>query len=226
MNHQMFKQIIMCALFFSLGACSSQVNITPPSLTTTVSTQAATTRASPASAGASLTHNTPTPKPLPLPPQPTPMNIIGGGTIQNGPFTFFLWLFRDPTMNQHPDITSLYSDLNGFGIYKCWVYQGPDLSGPVHFYWGTVPQLNEVMEYPALTDGQGDGGSGGILLPGGFFMPGRSKPGDEVQVAMKVVTPQREYGAVLAFTLQHGANGFEPTNIKVTLLPPGIVLTP
>ncbi len=150
-NHQICKQIIACVLFFSLAACSGQVNITPPSLTTTVSAQIATTRTSPTS-GALLTHNTPTPNPLPLPPQPTPANIIGGDTIQNGPFTFFLWLFRDPTMNQHPDITSLYSDLNGFGIYKCWVYQGSDLSGPVHFYWGAVPQLNEVMEYPAVEE--------------------------------------------------------------------------
>ncbi len=57
-------------------------------------------------------------------------------------------------------------------------------------------------------------------------MPGRSKSGDEVQVAMEVVTPQGEYGAMLIFTLQQGADGFEPTNIKVTLLPLGIAPTP
>ena len=121
-------------------------------------------------------------------------------------------------MNPQPAITSLYSDLNGVGIYKSWVYQGPNLNGPVSLYWGTFPQLNPFVEYPSLTNGQGDGGLGGVLLPGGAFMPGESKPGDMVQIVMKLITPQSEYGAVLTFTLQLGANGFEPMDVRVDVL--------
>lgn len=56
---------------------------------------------------------------------------------------------------------------------------------------------------------------GGINLPGGFYIPGESESGDEIQVVLKVTTPDSEYGAVLIFTLHQGSSGFEPTNISV-----------
>lgn len=222
MSNLMFKHFIGLALLLSLAACGEQVGLTPTPPTITLPTPALTAVSpSPSAVIPSPTGDIPNPRTLPIPPQPTPENVIGGSTVQDGPFTFFLWLFRDPRMNLHPVATSLYSDLDGVGIYQCWVYQGPDLNGPAQVYWGTLPQLDLIIEYPSLTGGQGDGRLGGVMLPGGFFMPGRSNPGDQVQVAMKVVTPQGEYGAVLAFTLQQGANGFEPTDITVEILPLG-----
>lgn len=208
-----FKHFTVLALFFSLAACRARTGQATPLPTTTTAPLPLVTTPPPAGP-------TPTSQTLPVPPQPTPEHILGGGTVQNGPFTFFLWLFRDPTMNPQPAITSLYSDLNGIGAYQSWVYHGPNLNGPLQVYWGTLPQLNLFVEYPMLTDGQGDARIGGVMLPGGFFMSGESHAGDHVQVVMKLVAPQGEYGAVLTFTLQQASNGFEPSEILVSTLSP------
>jgi len=159
----------------------------------------------------------------PFPPQPTPGNVIGGGIVKDGPFVFDLRLFRDPSFSQQPVATSFYSDLNGIGAYMYWFYQGSDVIGPVETYWGTLPSLNQLQSetYPSISLGSSGGRTGGILLPGGFFLSGESKTGDRIQVAIKVHTPNGDFGAILHFTLNQGANGFEPTDISVDVLPTG-----
>jgi len=166
---------------------------------------------------------TPTPLVVIAPSEPTPENLIGGGTIQDGPFVFDLRLFRDPTFSQQPVAASLYSDLNGVGAYLYWVYQGPKAIGPVQTYWGTLPQFDQLIQatYTSINKRSSGGRTGGVLLPGGSFLPGESKVGDHIQVALKVQTPNGEFGAVLHFTLNQGANGFEPIDISVGILPPG-----
>ncbi len=155
-----------------------------------------------------------------VPPQPTPQDSLGGGTAFDGHFVFDLRLFRDPAFNQHPVATSLYSDMEGIGAWMYWSYTGADAIGPVETYWGTLPQLDQLLQgtYDSIQLGSSGGRTGGVMLPGGFFVPGESKPGDRIQVALKVVTPEGEYGAVLVFTLKQGTNGFEPTHISVDVL--------
>jgi len=116
--------------------------------------------------------------------------------------------------------TSLYSDMNGIGSFMYWCYQGSEPIGPIETYWGTLPQLNQLLQetYESIQPGSCGGRTGGILLPGGFFMSGESKAGDRVQVALKVRTGDKEFGAVISFTLIQGPSGFEPINISVTPL--------
>lgn len=159
-----------------------------------------------------------------LTPQPTPGNIIGGGTIKNGPFIFDLRLFRDSSFNQQPVATSLYSDLDGIGEYMYWFYQGNDKIGPVETDWGTLPDLLNGLpsaSSPVIEKGSSGGRTGGVLLPGGPFLAGKSSAGDQIQLALKVLTPNGNYDAVLQFTLSQGTNGFEPINISVVNLPTG-----
>ncbi len=165
------------------------------------------------------THST-TALPTLIAPQPTPAHVIGGGTLKNGPFTFDLRLFREADLNQQPVASSLYSDMNGIGEYMVWTYQGDDPIGPVETYWGTLPHLDQLHQetFSSISRGSRAGRTGGILLPGGFFLPGKSNPGDHVQLALKVHTPNGEFGAVLHFTLSQGVNGFEPSDISVTTL--------
>jgi len=161
------------------------------------------------------------------PPQvPTPADIIDGGIIQDGPFIFYLWLFRDPQFNPHPDIPSLYSDLDGIAAYLSWIYQGADPEGPVYFSWGTLPELHQFGMDTMLSPGEGGGGGLGIHLPGGTFSPGKSMLGDRIKVGIKLGTPHGEYGAMVVFTLQTGTAGFEPGDITVELLPSAVGLTP
>jgi hypothetical protein len=158
-----------------------------------------------------------------IPPQPTPENIIGGATVQDGLFIFDLRLFREADLNQQPVATSLYSDMNGIGTYMYWIYQGINPIGPVETYWGTLPHFDQLHQetYASISHGKCGGRTGGVLLPGGFFMSGKSGVGDHVQVGLKVHTPSGEFGAVLIFTLAKGPNGFEPVDISVKALQSG-----
>ncbi len=153
-----------------------------------------------------------------LPPEPTPSERLNGGLVQNGPFTFFLWIYQDPSLTQNPATTSLYSDLNGYGAYLFWVYQGPDLPGPIVEWFGTELNLQELNTYSGLKTNDQGGRSGGILLPGGFFAPGKSNPDDRVKLVIKLVASDRIYGAYLTFTLQNGPKGWQPEGIGVPMV--------
>jgi len=152
-----------------------------------------------------------------------PADVIGGGAVKDGPFVFDLRLFQDPSFGQQPVAASLYSDLNGIGAYLWWVYQGPEATGPVQTYWGTLPHLDQLDQatFASISKGSNGGRTGGVLLPGGPFLPGESNPGDRIHLALKVHTPNGNFGAVLHFTLNQDANGFEPTDISVDVLPSG-----
>lgn len=170
--------------------------------------------------------------PMPLP-QPTPEDVLGGGTVSDGPFIFDLRLFRDPSLNRHPVAASLYSDLDGFGAWMYWFYNGAAPIGPVESHWGTLSPDGQVVldqllqaSYPLIHTGSSGGREGGVLLPGGFFTPGQSAVGDRIHVALKVTTPAGDYGAVLVFSIEQGLNGFEPTGISVDNLPPSSTTTP
>jgi len=104
-----------------------------------------------------------------------------------------------------------------------WFYQGSEAIGPVETYWGTLPSVDQLQQatFPSIISGSSGGRSGGILLPGGSFLSGKSNAGDRIRVTLQVVSPNGKYGAVLVFTLKQGANGFEPTDISVDILPPG-----
>jgi hypothetical protein len=213
-------------LLFLLTGCGEQV--VSPSLTTTTVLQNPIAMISPTSTFMEAPSLTETPtlvmemtEPLksPFPLQPTPQDIIGGGTVQSGPFMFLLWLFRDPSLNQQPVTSSLYSDMNGIGAYMFWIYRGDDPIGPVETYWGTLPYIDQLLmgTFPVINNGNSGGRNGGILLPGGIITPGESKVGDEVRLEIKIIVHNSEYGALLIFTLRQGENGFEPENISVDI---------
>lgn len=155
--------------------------------------------------------------PASLSPQPTPEAIINGGVVQDGPFTFFVWLFQDPSFNPEPATTSLYSDLSGYGVYLFWVYQGPGLPGPVTEWVGVEPNLQELNTYANLKANDQGGRSGGVLLPGGFYIPGQSSPGDRLRLVIELVTGEGTYGAALPFTLQQAPQGWQPGEVGVAL---------
>ncbi|MGE5073444.1 MAG: hypothetical protein ACM3MF_08450 [Anaerolineae bacterium] len=156
-----------------------------------------------------------------IPPlQPTPQDILGGGTVASGPFTFDLRLFRDASLTQQPAPTSLYSDLPTIGAWAYWFYAGSGPFGPIQAWYGTAPQVQPLPQeaYASIQSGQSGGRAGGVLLPGGAFMSGTSNPGDRVQLVLKVTAQGAEFGGVLAFTLQQGPNGLEPADISVDVL--------
>lgn len=235
MTKKYFQWGIGIGFLVVLAACTALVNPEPASTTFSVP-QPTMSMTFPATEISTLpvviTATLPTPgifippapiQDTPFPLQPTPGNVIGGGTVQDGPFDFDFRLFRDPSFNQQPVAAGLYSDLDGTGAYLWWVYQGSEAIGPVQTYWGTLPHVDPLDQatFTSINPGSSGGRTGGVDLPGGFFLPGVSKAGDPIQVALKVHTPNGDFGAVLHFTLIQGVHGFEPIDISVGVLPPG-----
>ncbi len=155
-------------------------------------------------------------------PQPTPENVLGRGTVQDGPFRFEMNIYRDPRLTRDPVAPSLFSDMPGFGAYMYWSYTGSEVIGPVTTYWGIEPKLDQLLQatYSLVEVGSSGGRDGGILLPGGPFIPGVSKAGDQERLVLKVTTPGGDYGAALVFSLKQGDAGFEPIEITVEPLGP------
>jgi hypothetical protein len=213
-NHKIRSSVFVAILLAALLAACSGAQTTP------AQPQAAPTNPPPPTQ-APKQAPTLVPSPaIPVPPalQPTPLNVAGGKTIKQGPFVFDLRIYRDLNLNKNPGASSQYSDLEGFGEYMTWVYNGPPLQGSVYEFWGTQPNITQLNSYGGLNTGDNGGRIGGIFLPGGSFLPGSSKPGDLIKLVLRMETPQGKYGASLTFNLKKTAAGFEPVNITVRVL--------
>lgn len=184
----------------------------------------------------SLLPSTPEPAPTPgqvrpslPPPTPEPWQILGGGTINDGPFTFTLWVIQDPAFRHTPVAPSLYSDIEGRGIHWAWVYNGKEiLTGPISEYWGLpfpkdlasvlpggyIPQ-HPVAEFPRLEPGWGGGGRHGI------FISPRSRSTGLVKVGFFLITPKGPYGACIQFRLTSDFQDVDPATIALDHLPCG-----
>ncbi len=182
--------------------------MSPPTPTTAATFQLVT----PTATSKTATVATPT---MAQPQEPVPGVSVGGGTVQNGPFTFCLWIYRDPSLNQNPVTPSLYSDMNGYGAYLYWVYNGKeDLPGPVTEWWGVEPNLQALNTYARIKPEAQGGRSGGIWLPGGFFISGQSQAGETQKLIIQVSTPGKTYGAALSFTLRGQTLNWQPDEIQ------------
>jgi hypothetical protein len=147
--------------------------------------------------------------------QPTPQDIIAGGPVQSGPFTFTLFLYRDDRFDPVTwEAPWCYSDIRGVGVYMAWVYHGPSISGPVEVGWGPESEIRHAGTVQFVGDGYQSGRAGG-----GILVPADASSGDPVSWVMMVDTPQGCYGAALRFLLLQGPEGLEPTSISVEALP-------
>lgn len=94
-----------------------------------------------------------------------------------------------------------------------WVYHGSGIQEEGVMYWGAGTNLNALGAFDQLQEGENGGREGGIVLPN------QPKPGDKIDMMLKLVIGDESYGAVLSFTVQEGPNGLEPADITVTGLP-------
>ena len=146
-------------------------------------------------------------------PWPTPEHSIFGAEVTDGPFIFDLRLIQDSKFSQDPSMPWMYSDLPGYGSSMVWVYHGSDIQEEGVMYWGAGTNLNALGGFDQLQEGENGGREGGIVLPN------KPKPGDVIDMVLKLVIGGESYGAVLSFTIQFGPNGLEPADISVTGLP-------
>lgn len=160
---------------------------------------------------------TSTPPTIFIPAFPTPQDPISSNIVQDGPFTFDIRFFRDAKFRNNPVAPSLYSGMEGVGIYFTWKYQGPDLPPPATIYWGIDPNIVELLQQSEYqTNGIKDGDSNGWV--GGLSLPSGSKVGDRFEALIKIDAQGKRYGAVIRLSIQEGEKGFEPRDITVESL--------
>ncbi|MCE5209500.1 MAG: hypothetical protein LLG42_14460 [Chloroflexi bacterium] len=166
---------------------------------------------------ANCEEDTPTPPTISVSAFPTPGEPISSNAIQDGPFTFDIRFYRDVIFGKNPVASSLYSDLEGIGVYFVWEYHGPDLPPPVTVYWGIDPDVSALLSQSdyarnGIKDGDQNGREGGLTLPMG------SKAGDQLKAVLKIETQDKIYGAAINFVLKEGEHGLEPDNVTIQSL--------
>lgn len=241
--------VSVCLFAIVLSACAAP-NAGPPPLQGAVLTVPSSASSSPATGeshsseqvaepvAASVLKETPawfsllppTPEPAPTPehawlslPMPTPelQQIVGGGIVEDGPFSFRLWIIKDSQFGHNPVTSSLYSDVEGRAVYMGWVYKGVEaLSGPIFEYWGLpLPRWDALpSEYARAEPGWGGGRIVGIHFSPDF-LPASSPPEGPIKVGFLLITPDGPYGACIQFTLTTDLKDVDPATIALGRLP-------
>lgn len=93
---------------------------------------------------------------------------IGGGQVQDGPFTFCVFLYADPLVQPNASHPSLMISIPGVGWSALWVYHGANIRGNTIESYGLAPdQVTPKLEYTSFSVATGEVGSGvGCLSPG------------------------------------------------------------
>lgn len=143
-------------------------------------------------------------------------NLLGGGQIQSGDFTFDYWLVCDFQLeNSSP---YLASEISGLGTALKWTYTGAGQDGPIVIYSGIEPYLNESSFREDAYPQQSGMDLRGIELPGLLLADWQAQD-TPLRWAVKAVLPDGSIaGAALTFTLMHGEDGFTPVNIELVPL--------
>lgn len=121
---------------------------------------------------------------------------IGGGQVQNGPFTFCVFLYADPQVQPNAEHPSLMTSIPGVGWSALWVYHGANIRENTIESYGLAPdQVTPKAGYSSLQRGDWGGRFGG-----GVPESKDSRPGDRVRLGIQMDTPEGAYGAEIAFT--------------------------
>ena len=122
---------------------------------------------------------------------------IGGGQVQNGPFTFCLLLYADPALQPSAAHPSFMTDIPEVGWAGIWVYTGEAISGKTTESYGVEPgEITPTVGYSHIKPGMWGGRFGG-----GVLLPNHSHPGDRIRLGIQMSTPGGAYGAQLSFVL-------------------------
>ena len=146
--------------------------------------------------------------------------VIGGGKVQNGDFTFYLWLYCDEKLS--PEDMEHFSDLGGLGMYARWTYNGPKIEGNFWDMVGIEPEVRMVTGSPMLSNSGASMGMG-LQLPeepaGKWEVAELARSGEPIRFIVKVQSIDGIYGAELVFRLKAGKDGYIPEGIEVQVLP-------
>ena len=143
-----------------------------------------------------------------------PDRVLGGGTVENGPFIFDLWLYCDTELGTE---ISPYLSIGGLGMHNAWVYVGPYVDGDVLYSFGVLPDISPSTGWDdqGLTTLSGGSTTRGFCCQEESELRQAIQAGERIAFAMKVESGAGSYGAVLSFRLVEAADGYNPQDIIV-----------
>jgi len=143
-------------------------------------------------------------------------NLLGGGQIQSGDFTFDYWLVCDFQLENSSRY--LASEISGLGMALKWTYTGAGQDGPIVIYAGIEPYISETSFSQSASPGESGMDLRGIELPGDV-LPDWNAQDARLRWAVKAELPDGTLaGAALEFTLMRGEDGFTPVDIQLVRL--------
>lgn len=143
-------------------------------------------------------------------------NLLGGGQIQSGDFTFDYWLVCDFQLENSSRY--LASEISGLGMALKWTYNGAGQTGPIVVYAGVAPYISETSFSQSASSGESGMDLRGIELPGNV-LPDWNAQDARLRYVVKTELPDGTMaGAALEFTLMRGEDGFTPAEIALVPL--------
>ena len=140
-------------------------------------------------------------------------NLLGGGLIQSGDFTFDYWLVCDFQLENSS--RHLQSEISGLGMALKWTYNGAGQDGPILIYAGIEPYINETSHTISASPGESGMDLRGIELPG-LLLADWYAQDTPLRYVVKTELPDGSLaGAALTFTLARGEDGFRPVDIRL-----------
>lgn len=148
-----------------------------------------------------------------------PRALAGGGTMENGAFTFQIWLLCDPIFSRKNARGDYFSEIDGLGIYTHWRYHGPAMEGKIQEYAGIEPFVRLRSESGPVSKEVSSSDYQGLSFPSGLI-PDFSKGNTTLRFIVKTRTPDGVLaGAALSFILQPNENGYRILDAHIQALP-------
>jgi hypothetical protein len=145
--------------------------------------------------------------------------LVGGGSAENGSFTFELWLACNKVFSKQAYLENHYSEIEGLGLLVGWSYNGEFQEGERTEYMGFEPFIQaKDSQKGTLSTGSMEMTITGLHFPAGII-PDFTQMDTPLRYVIKVRTPEGTLaGAALNFTLQRHADGYLPVDIQVSPL--------
>lgn len=141
--------------------------------------------------------------------------LLGGGELEDGDFTFGLWLACDPVFQRSQGSGDDYSEIDGLGLLIQWSYSGAAQEGALTTFEGIEPWVRESGSSEPVNAGTSSYALTGLQLPTGVI-PYWQAGDANLRYVLKTQLPDGSLaGAVLTFTLKREADGFRPADIRV-----------
>jgi hypothetical protein len=149
--------------------------------------------------------------------------LLGGGQVESGDFTFEPWLLCGSLFK----ITGgKQSEIEGLGVALHWSYTGREQDGIITIYAGIEPYIQEINSDISARTGRTTTEIEGIQVPA-LVLPDWSQAETTLRYVIKAQLPDGSLaGAALNFTLKREADGYRPVNIEVGGLTAGELASP